>query len=67
MVVYDTFFGRALDRKFWMNYEKNFIDNYYKTIYGSVRSAYSSSTVHWGKSDFSSRRNFTEKWFTRIN
>ena len=45
MVVYEnSFFSRALDRKFWLNFKKNvLIDNHYKTI--SYQSECSSPTA----------------------
>ena len=46
MVSYENFFSRALDRKFWLNFIKNFLtDSHYKTIFGSVRMACSSYTM----------------------
>ena len=38
MVVYESFFSHALQRKFWLKLKPILIDNHYKTIYRAGRS-----------------------------
>ena len=47
MVVYQNIFSRALDRKFWLKFNKKIlIDSPYKTNFGSVRMARFSYTMY---------------------
>ena len=46
----ETNFSNPLDRKFWLNRKKSLIDNHYKNICGSVKSAMLSIKTCMGKS-----------------
>ena len=54
------YFSQALSIKFWLN-SKILIDNLYKSIYGPVRSEYSSDMVHNADSGYVELHNRVSK------